>query len=69
MNKYAIDVPLKKGEVIIQHQSLINSFHRNDSFFKKRIAFKITLRPIEINLYEIAYFHPENNKVEIFGGR
>ncbi|PHR74616.1 MAG: hypothetical protein COA67_00645 [Lutibacter sp.] len=67
IDKYAIDIPLKKGEVIIHHQSLIHGSRPNNSYFKKRIAFKITLNPKDIDYFEIAYFHEERNTVEIFG--
>ncbi|PHR74618.1 MAG: hypothetical protein COA67_00655 [Lutibacter sp.] len=66
INKYAIDIPLRKGEVIIHHHSLLHASHPNNSFFKKRIAYKITLFHKKIKSYEVAYFHIEKNKLEIF---
>ena len=67
INKYAIDVPLKKGEVIIHHHSLIHASHPNNSYFKKRIAYKISLNPKGVDFFEVAHFNKEKKKLLIYG--
>lgn len=66
INKYAIDIPLKKGEVIIHDYNILHASRPNNSYFKKRIAYKINLYPKDVNTYEVAYYHSNTNKLEIF---
>lgn len=58
IEKYAIDVPLDNGEVIIHDQSLIHASYANSSFFKKRIAFKLLFIPKNINTFKMCFQNP-----------
>ncbi len=63
IEKHAIDVPLKKGEVIIHDNALIHSSAPNNSFFKKRIAFKLLYFPKSVNEFEMVVFDKLNRKL------
>lgn len=65
VDKHAINIPLKKGEVIIHNQALLHASHPNNSFFKKRIAYKIILLPKSIDQLEFAYFTKKNNQINL----
>lgn len=62
--KHGIDVPLDYGEVIIHDQSLIHGSHANNSFFKKRIAYKLVLIPKYVNEFKMCVDNPLNKKQE-----
>lgn len=66
IEKHAIDVPLKKGEVIIHDQNLLHASHPNKSFFNKRVAYKLIYIPKAINKLEFAYFNKTNNNMDIY---
>ncbi|CAL2102819.1 conserved protein of unknown function [Tenacibaculum sp. 190130A14a] len=63
IRKYAIDVVLEKGEVIIHDQALIHASRPNNSWLKKRIAFKLTYAPKHVNEFEMALFDNTNNEL------
>lgn len=66
IEKHAIDIPLKQGEVIIHNQSILHSSRPNNSDFKKRIAYKIVFIPKKIDNLELAYFNDINNHIDIY---
>ncbi len=64
--KYAIDINLKKGEVLIHHQALLHASYPNNSYFKKRIAYKVIFMPKNVEHLELSYFNKINNSVDIY---
>ncbi|CAL2102820.1 conserved protein of unknown function [Tenacibaculum sp. 190130A14a] len=66
IEKHSVDIPLEKGEVIIHNQSLLHASHPNNSYLKKRIAFKIILIPKKVDKLELSYFNRTNNHLDIY---
>ncbi len=63
IKKHAIDVILKKGEVIIHDQALIHASRPNNSLFKKRIAFKLTYALKGIKDFEMSLFDSSTDEL------
>ncbi len=62
----AIEIPLKKGEVIIHDQGLFHSSAPNRSFFKDRLAYKLLLVPSKVNEFSFSYFNTEDKTISTF---
>lgn len=66
IDKYAVDVPLNYGEVIIHDQSIIHASHPNNSYLKKRIAFKLTYLPKIIDEFKFCIQNQSKNQYELY---
>ncbi len=66
IEKHAINIPLEEGEVIIHNQALFHGSNPNNSYFKKRIAYKILLFPKNVEKLELVCFNKTNNNLNIY---